>query len=112
MDVSEELNELVQTLALSRLRTVGLQKGREFDKGEMGVQVGRIRKILSVAAVKSQAGCLLSRLGSVGEGCVEACRRRTKVVRWERRWQKEMQREMMSMRQGRMVVRRGEFKED
>ena len=89
-EVSEELNELVQTLALSRLRTLGLQKGREFDKGEMGVQVGRIRKIISVAAVKSQAGCLLSRLGSVGEGCVEAGRRRTKVVRWERGWQKEV----------------------
>ena len=34
----------------------------------MGVQVGRIRKIFSVAEVKSQAGCLLSRLGNVGEG--------------------------------------------
>ena len=56
----------------------------------------------------SEAGCLLSRLGSVGEGYVEVGRRKTKVVRWERRWQKEM----MSMRQGRMVVRRGEFKED
>ena len=50
-----------------------------------------------MAAVKSQAGCLLSRLGSVGEGCVEVGRRRIKVVRWERRWQKEM------------MVRRGEF---
>ena len=49
---------------------MGLQKGREFDKGEMGVQVGMISKILSVAVVKSQTGCLLSRLGSVGEGCV------------------------------------------
>ena len=36
----------------------------------MGVQVWRIRKNLSVAAVKSQVGCLLSRLGSVGEGSV------------------------------------------
>ena len=61
-----------------------------------------------MAAVKSQTGCLLSRLGSVGEVCVEVGRKRIKVVRWERRWQKEM----MSMRQGRMVVRRGEFKED
>ena len=65
-----------------------------------------------MAAVKSQAGCLLSRLGCVGEGCVEAGRRRTKVVRWERRGQKEMQRESVSLRQGRMVVRRGEFMED
>ena len=50
-----------------------------------------------MAAVKSQAGCLLSRLGSVGEVCVEVGRKRIKVVRWERRWQKEM------------MVRRGEF---
>ena len=115
-EVSEGLNDLVQTLALSRIRTVGLQKGREYDKGEMGVQVGRIRKILSVAAVKSQAGCLLSRLGCVGEGCVEAGRRRAKVVRWERRWQKEMEKEMeresVGLRRGRVVVRRGEFMED
>ena len=50
-----------------------------------------------MAAVKSQTGCLLSRLGSVGEVCVEVGRKRIKVVRWERRWQKEM------------MVRRGEF---
>ena len=50
-----------------------------------------------MAAVKSQAGCLLSRLGSVGEVCVEVGTKRIKVVRWERRWQKEM------------MVRRGEF---
>ena len=53
----------------------------------MRVQVWRIRKILRLAAVKSQIGCLLSRLGSV-----EARRKmKVKVVQWE----KELERDLM-----------------
>ena len=53
-EVSEGVHELVQIVAQSRLRAVGLQRGRVCDKGELGVLVGRIRKQLSVAAVRTR----------------------------------------------------------
>ena len=66
----------MQSLALSRLRAVGLQRGRESVKGELGVLVGQVRRLLSVAAVKSQAECLLSRMRVIGKGTAAAGRRR------------------------------------
>ena len=81
------------------------------EKGELGVLVGRIRKQLSVAAVRTQADCLITRLGNVGEGAGAAGKRRGNVIRWERRWEKEMQAEMQAEmvceRQGGRILRRG-----
>ena len=87
-EVSEGVHELIQVVAQSRLRAVGLQKGRVCDKWELGVLVGRVRKQLSVAAVRTQADCLITRMGNVGEGAGPAGNRRQKVIRWERRWEK------------------------
>ena len=108
-EVSEGVHELIQVVAQSRLRAVGLQRGRVCEKGELGVLVGRIRKQLSVAAVKTQADCLITRLGNVGEGAGAAGKRRGNVIRWERRWEKEMQAEMVCERQGRRILRRGQI---
>ena len=60
------------------------------DKGELGVLVGRVRKELSVAAVKTQADCLITRMGNVGEGAGVAGKRRKEVIRWEKEMQAEM----------------------
>ena len=106
-EASEGVHELIQVVAQSRLRAVGLQKGRVCDKGELGVLVGRVRKQLSVAAVRTQADCLITRMGNVGEGAGPAGNRRQKVIRWERRWEKEMQAEMVCERQGQRILRRG-----
>ena len=78
------------------------------DKGELGVLVGRVRKELSVAAVKTQADCLITRMGNVGEGAGAAGKRRKGVIRWE----KEMQVEMVSERQGQRILRREQIKLD
>ena len=78
------------------------------DKGELGVLVGRVRKELSVAAAKSQADCLITRMGNVGEGAGAAGKRRKGVIRWE----KEMQVEMVSERQGQRILRREQIKLD
>ena len=86
-------------------RAVGLQRGRVCDKGALGVLVGRIRKQLSVVAIRKQADCLITRMGNVGEWAGAAGKRRQKVIRWERRWDKEMQAEMVCERQGRMIFR-------
>ena len=88
---------------------MGLQRGRVCDKGELGVLVGRVRKQLSVAAVRTQADCLITRIGSVGEGAGAAGKRRSNVIRWERRREKEMEAEMVCERQGRRILRRGQI---
>ena len=71
--------------------------------------MGRVRKQLSVAAVRTQADCLITRIGSVGEGAGAAGKRRSNVIRWERRWEKEMQAEMVCERQGQRILRRGQI---
>ena len=49
-------------------RQRGCSRGeRESVKGELGVLVGQVRRILSVTAVRAQAECLLSRLRNFGE---------------------------------------------
>ena len=78
------------------------------DKGELGVLVGRVRKELSVAAAKSQADCLITRMGNVGEGAGAAGKRRKGVIRWE----KEMQVEMVSERQRQRILRSEQIKLD
>ena len=76
------------------------------DKGELGVLVGRVRKELSVAVVKTQADCLITRMGNVGEGAGAAGKRRKGVIRWE----KEMQVEMVSERQRQWILRSEQIK--
>ena len=67
----KQLHELVHHLANRRLKAQGLQQGRESVKGELGVLVGQVRRMLSITAVRAQAECLLSRLRHVGVGLVQ-----------------------------------------
>ena len=62
------MHELVHHLANRRLKAQGSQQGRESGKGELGVLVGQVRRMLSIEAVRAQAECLLSRLQHVGGG--------------------------------------------
>ena len=78
-------------------------------KGEIGVLVGQVRRLLSVAAVKSQAECLLSRMRVIGKGTAAAGRRRQMAVLDERRWAREREAILVGHMQGRSVVRRGQF---
>ena len=86
-----------------------MQQGRDSGKGELGVIVGQVRRILSVTAVRAQAECLLSRLRNVGRGTGAAYSRRQGAVREEVNWAREQQAQAVGRRQGRNVVRRGMF---
>ena len=52
-EASEGVHELVHHLANSRLKAEGLQQGRESVKGELGVLVGQVRRMLSGASVET-----------------------------------------------------------
>ena len=78
-------------------------------KGELGVLVGQVRRILSVTAVRAQAECLPSRLRNVRRGTGAAYSRRQGPVREEVNWARERQAQAVGRRQGRKVVKRGMF---
>ena len=65
---SEDLHDLVQKLAESRVGAMGLRRGREGSEEELGIIVGQIRRSLSTTFVRAQSQCLLSRLNCVGQG--------------------------------------------
>ena len=46
--------------------------------------VGRIREQLSKTGVRTQADCLITRIGNVGEGAGAAGMRRRIIIRWEK----------------------------
>lgn len=59
---SEGVHELVQLLAESRGKAVGMQMGRDISR----VLVGQVTCPLSVTAVRAYAGCQLIRLRGAG----------------------------------------------
>ena len=108
-EASEGVHELVHHLANSRLKAEGLQQGRETAKGELGVLVGQVSRLLSFASVRAQAECLLSKLRQAGGGLGAANKRRGNAAREEMRWARKREAVMVGRRQGRKVVRRGMF---
>ena len=109
---SEDVHTLVQSLASSRARTMALQRGRDCGEGELAVIVGEVRRRLSVAAVKSQADCLLNRMSSIGQGAVAAGRRR-QWARWEEeKWRQAQMAHRVSQLNSKAVRRQGFFKLD
>ena len=108
-EAREGVQILVHVLAAIRLKVDGLQQEREATKGELGVLVGQMRRLLSVASVRAQAECLLSKLRQAGGGVGAANKRRGYAVREEGRWAREREAVMVGRRQGRKVVRQGMF---
>ena len=60
-------------------------------KGKLGVLVGQVRRMLSVASLRAQAECLLGRLRHVGRVAGSASKRRGFAVREEEIWARERQ---------------------
>ena len=106
---SEGVHDLVHHLAASRLKAEGIQQGRETAKGELGVLVGQVRRLFSVASVRAQAECMLGKLRQAGGGVGAANKRKGNAVREEVRWAREREAVMVGRRQGRKVVKRGMF---
>ena len=99
---SEDLQNLVQIMAESRVAAMGLARGRPGTDTELGVLVGQVRRRLSVVSVTAQAECLLARLSPVGEGVVQADKRR----QWVARQEENMRRERAAQYMGRVLKRR------
>ena len=55
-EASEGVHELIQIMAVSRLKCEGLKRG-EYSENEVEVVEGQVRRLLSVMEVRSQAEC-------------------------------------------------------
>ena len=86
-EASNDLHNLVQTLADARLQKQGRARGRQGSSGELGIVVSQIRRSLSTTAVRAQAEILLNRLSMLGPGARRAAKRRE----WTRRQEEAMQ---------------------
>ena len=68
------------------MQKLELKRGRHVSKeGELRVLTGEYRRLVRLAPIKAQAGCLLTRLNQAGEGFRAADQRRSKVVWGSRR---------------------------
>ena len=108
-EASEGVHDLVDLLSKFRLKKEGNKAGKEDSKTRLGVIVGQIRRRLSLATVKANTTCMLSRLSLTGEGASAAGKRR----KWQRRQEDLMNRERQANWQARIsghsIMRNGRF---
>ena len=75
-ECSEDMHTLVQVLTKSRVDSVGRARGRPATDRELALAVGQVRRRLSVACVRANKNCLLSRMSLLGEAAMQAQGRR------------------------------------
>jgi hypothetical protein len=112
-EASQPTHDLIHQLAVSRVQVAGPQRGRrgQFreEQAEIALQTAFLRRTVSVCGVKAQAFSLLGRLEGLGVGGSAAARRRTHALQLERRWGNLRRAHALSVRQGRNILRSGQF---
>ena len=106
---SKDLHEMVQTISENRIKSIGLSRGKQLSKNELGNVVGQVRRMLSVTCVRAQAQCLLMRMSFVGEGVSMAIKRRQVAANQEVMMRREREAQWFSRVRGRNVMNRGHF---
>ena len=105
-EASKDLHALLDTLADSKLRAMGLARGREGTEQERAIILAGLRRKLSMAAAKANSACLLDRVSRVGEEHRQAAKRRAWAKSEEERLQEERRAYWHAYVRGRV---RGEF---
>ena len=84
-DCSTDMDRLIRALADSRALFLAREAGRPLSDRETGHILGQYRRVLSVTFVRSQAACLVARMGHLGQAAREcAGRRRVAMADGER----------------------------
>ena len=109
-EASEGVHQLVQHLAESRVASLGLQRGRPAGNEELGLCVGQIGRRLSMAAIKSQVNCLLSKLHQVGPGNKQLAQKRVWALREDQRMSSERKAQWIRRVEGVHTLRKGFLK--
>ena len=96
-------------LADSKLKALGLTRGREGSDQERAIILAGLRRQLSLATAKANSACLLDRVGRIGEEHRQAAKRRAWVKREEELMQEERKAYWHAYVRGAGVNRRGDF---
>ncbi len=84
-DISSDLDRLIRALAESRALYLSRESGWPLSDRQAGLILGQYRRVLSVTFVRSQAACLVARMGHLGESARQcAARRRLDMQEGER----------------------------
>ena len=89
-EVSLALHSLIEDLARARANYLSRTLGRPASDSELGSITAQLRRLLSTCFVRTQATCLLTRLGHLGPEARSAAQRRTQRMRQEETLRKEM----------------------
>ena len=79
------------------------------DKAQHASYVSQLRQQLSRVCVQAQSRLLLDRLEGLGEGMVEAAKRRSRALWTDREMERESRAQAVAARQGRSIYRAGDF---
>ena len=109
-EASEGVNTLIDQLAASRLSSQERTRGKPGNKQELGLITAQIRRRLSLAAVKAQVECLLSRLHQVGPGSKAMMQRREWAQREDELMKRERDAQWMRKIEGVQTLRKGAIK--
>ena len=88
-EVSEDLERTIKAIAESRALFLSRETGQPVSESKSGWILGQYRKRLSCLFIRSQASCLLARMGHLGEGAKECAARRRVAMAEEERVRKE-----------------------
>ena len=88
-EVSEDLERTIKALAEARALFISRETGVPVSDAKAGWILGQYRRLLSCLFVRSQASCLLARMGHLGEGAKEFAARRRVAMAEEERMRKE-----------------------
>ena len=86
---SQDLHRLLEFLADSQLRAMGLARGREGSEQERSIILAGLRRKVSMASAKAYSACLLDRVARVGESHRQAAKRRAWLKREEEKCREE-----------------------
>ena len=106
---SEDLHTLVQVLAQSKVDSVGKARGRPASDSELSIAVGQVRRRLSVACVRANMNCLITRMSLLGVAAKQAQGRRQAQGWEEERMRREMQAQWLVRIRYQGIAYRGAF---
>jgi hypothetical protein len=76
-EVSEDLERTLNAITEYRALFLSRDAGQPVSEAKTGWILGQSRRILSCLFIRSQASCLLARMGHLGEGAKECAARRS-----------------------------------
>ena len=106
---SEEVHNLISSLADARLKKVGLQRGRAGSDQELAIINSQLRRRISSATIRANYTLLLERMAQVGAGAGRAETRREWVRAEEERMKRDREAQWLARVRGVGLVHKGRF---